>query len=125
MRDHLAHRLVGTGLSPARAIGFLIAVQLALCVAAIFLARGVLAPGIAAAVAVVLLGFLVGDAMRAILRDAREPGGARRIGFLVFAVLAFAAIASIPAGVDRVPEPRRHHRRAQGGRGGAPRRACG
>jgi UDP-N-acetylmuramyl pentapeptide phosphotransferase/UDP-N-acetylglucosamine-1-phosphate transferase len=97
MRDHLVHRLVGSGLTPARSITFLVVAQVALCVLAIFVARGVLAPWIAIIAAVVLLWALVAVAMRAKLRDTGERGAHGRLGFLIFGVLAFAVIATIPA----------------------------
>lgn len=97
-RDHLAHRLVGSGMRAGRAVLFLVVAQVVLSLVAVPLARGVLAPGIAAVVAAVVLATVFWASMRARLRG-QETGFGWRVVLLVFGFGLFVVVASIPAGI--------------------------
>ncbi len=99
-RDHLAHRLVGSGLRPGRAVWLLVGAQLVLSLVAVPLARGVVTPVVAVLVAAVVLGVLFWASMRARLRGGDAEGRfASRIVLVVFGLAAFVVIVSIPAGL--------------------------
>jgi UDP-N-acetylmuramyl pentapeptide phosphotransferase/UDP-N-acetylglucosamine-1-phosphate transferase len=96
-RDHLAHRLVGSGMRPGRAVWLLVAAQFVLSLVAVPLARGVLAPAIAAVVAAAVLFAVFWTAMRARLRGQERHGG--RVALVVFGFAVIVVLACIPAGV--------------------------
>lgn len=97
LRDHLAHRLVGVGLSPTRAIQLLAVVQLALTVLAVFMGRGVLDPLIGSLAAALLLLTLAIVASRARMVDGRAPGFSGRVWAVVFGIVGFVILAAVPA----------------------------
>jgi UDP-N-acetylmuramyl pentapeptide phosphotransferase/UDP-N-acetylglucosamine-1-phosphate transferase len=96
IRDHLSHRLVASGLRPTTMILLLVVAQLAVGVVAVFVGRRVLAPGLGALVAAVVLAVVTGLALRARMRtEGRRPNG--RIVLVLAGVVAFCVIATIPA----------------------------
>src|SRR4051794_34778343 len=96
VRDHLAHRLVASGLRPTRSIQLLVLVQLLLSVIAVFVGRGVLSLLVGSVVALVLLVALLVASMRARMSD-EAPGFGGWVWAAVFGMAAFVMLAAIPA----------------------------
>jgi len=96
VRDHLAHRLVASGLRPTRSIQLLVVVQLVLSVIAVFVGRGVVSLPLGSLVAVVLLIALLMASMRARMSD-DAPGFRGWVWAAIFGMAGFVMLAAIPA----------------------------
>lgn len=96
VRDHLAHRLVASGLRPTRSIQLLVVVQLVLSVIAVFVGRGVVSLALGSIVALVLLVALLIASMRARMSD-EAPGFRGWVWAAVFGAAGFVMLAAIPA----------------------------
>lgn len=96
LRDHLAHRLVASGLRPSRSITLLVAVQFVLSVIAVFVGRGVLSLVVGSVVSVVLLVALGVASMRARMSDEARgfPGW---VWAAVFGLVGLMVVAAVPA----------------------------
>lgn len=102
-RDHLVHRMVAHGASPIEAVGVLLLAQGALVAFAILAGRGVIAPWIGVAVAVLVIGALGGHALRAPLERMAPVGLTTRTWWVIGGIAFVVALGIVPLVLD-VPD---------------------
>jgi UDP-N-acetylmuramyl pentapeptide phosphotransferase/UDP-N-acetylglucosamine-1-phosphate transferase len=95
-RDHLVHRMVLLGASPAEAVGILVAAQLAVAVLAVFAGRGIVSMWILIAAGLVVIGILAGHALRAPIDRMAPIGLSPRAWWIIGAAGVVAALGVVP-----------------------------
>jgi len=96
-KDHLSHRLHRLGLSQGRAVGALIAAELAVAGLAVLAGRDLIPLAPAVVGAVVVLGVLVGASVRAKVYEEQLTGLPRRVKLAALTTMGTVALLAAPA----------------------------